>query len=78
MGLISYFRRKRQEKRELQEKQKYRTFVRDVVKLYERDKSIATIDGKQVHAWEIPHKTDEELRRIVFENAKAKVRVAVR
>ena len=76
MGLFSYFRRKRQEKRELQEKQKYRTFVRDVVALYERDGSVATINGKQVHALDIPHKTDEELRRIVFDNAK--VRVAVR
>ena len=47
MGLFSYFRRKRQEKRELQEKQKYRTFVRDVVALYERDGSVATINGVQ-------------------------------
>ena len=78
MGLISYLRRKRQEKRELQEKQKYRIFVRDVVKLYERDGSIATINGVRVHAKDIPATSDEDLRRIVFDNAKAKVRVAAR
>ena len=76
MGLFSYFRRKRQEKRELQEKQKYRTFVRDVVALYERDGSIATINGARVHAQDILATSDEDLRRIVFDNAK--VRVAVR
>jgi len=76
MGLISYFRRKRQEKRELQERQKYRTFVRDVVKLYERDGSVATINGVRVHAKDILATSDEDLRRIVFDSAK--VRVAIR
>lgn len=68
MGLFTYFRKRR-------EKRKYRTFVRDVVEMYERDGSVATINGVRIHAKDIPRRSDEELRRIVFHNANMKVAI---
>ena len=68
MGLITYIRRKVADR-------KRRAFIKEVMRVYQKDGGLATFNGKPIKPRDIDRLNDGELKRVVLHDAAFKVSI---